>query len=184
MEATKEPVIKQEWQEYKPKIDGNLITVKALINGVLFKPTLIDIGYKYYSIMDKDLITELQLPRVNIPPKPIIGFIKENTKKPWVEITKIIKFSIGIQEYRRNIFTYVVPALLNPVIIGLPWIKKDNIIIRLATDILIINSYGLTISIKTTPLSLKIKVLMATLFTILVKGARKRQKPLTVFKRR
>ena len=32
--------------------------------------------------MDKDFITELQLPRVKIPPKSIIGFIKENIKEP------------------------------------------------------------------------------------------------------
>ena len=96
MGATKEPAIEQEWQEYKPKMDGNLITVETLINGVLFKPTLINTGCKYYSIVDKDLITELQLPRVKIPPKPITGFIKENTKEPWVEITEIAKFSIDI----------------------------------------------------------------------------------------
>ena len=70
--------------------------------------------------MDKDLITELQLPRVKIPPKPITGFIKENTKEPWVEITEIIKFSINILGYKRNIFTYMVLILLNPVIMGLP----------------------------------------------------------------
>ena len=63
-------------------MDSDLIIVKALINGVLFKPVLINIGYKYYFIMDKDLITELRFPRVKIPPKPIIGFIKENTKEP------------------------------------------------------------------------------------------------------
>ena len=96
MGATKEPVIKQEWQEYKPKMDSNSITVKTLINGVLFKPTLINTGYKCYSIVNKDLITELRLPRVKIPPKPIIGFIKKNTKEPWVEITEIAKFSIDI----------------------------------------------------------------------------------------
>ena len=82
MGATKEPVIEQEWQKYKPKMDGNSITVEILINGVLFKPALINTGYKYYSIVDKDLITELRLPRVKIPPKPITGFIKENTKEP------------------------------------------------------------------------------------------------------
>ena len=43
---------------------------------------LINIGYEYYSIVDKDLITELRLPRVKIPPKPIISFIKENIKEP------------------------------------------------------------------------------------------------------
>ena len=96
MGATKEPVIEQEWQKYKPKMDNNSITVEILINGVLFKPALINIGYKYYSIMDKDFITELRFPRVKIPPKPIIGFIKENTKEPWVEITEIIKFFIDI----------------------------------------------------------------------------------------
>ena len=132
--------------------------------------------------MDKDLITELRLPRVKIPLKPIIRFIKENTKEPWVEIIKIIKFSIDIQGYRRNIFTYMVPVLLNPVIMGLLWIREDNVIIRPATDILIINSYGLIISIKIIPVLLEIKELMATPFIILVKGARKRQKPLTVFK--
>ena len=63
-------------------MDSNSITVKILINRVSFKPVLINTGYKYYSIVNKDLITELQLPRVKIPPKPITGFIKENTKEP------------------------------------------------------------------------------------------------------
>ena len=89
------------------------------MNRVSFKPILINTGYKYYSIVDKDLATELRLPRVKIPPKPIIGFIKENIKEPWVKITEITKFFINIQEYRRNIFAYVVPILLNLVIIGL-----------------------------------------------------------------
>ena len=82
MGATKEPVMEQEWQEYEPKMDGNSITVEILINGVLFKPALINTGYKYYSIVDKDLVMELRLLRVKIPFKPIIGFIKENTKEP------------------------------------------------------------------------------------------------------
>ena len=54
-------------------MDGNLITVEILINGVLFKPMLINTGYKYYSIVDKDLVAELRLPRIKIPPKSIIG---------------------------------------------------------------------------------------------------------------
>ena len=77
-------------------MDGNLITVEILINRVSFKPILIDTGCKCYSIMDKDFVMKLRLPRVKIPFKPIIGFIKENIKEPWVEIIKIIKFSINI----------------------------------------------------------------------------------------
>ena len=69
--------------------------------------------------MNKILITELRFPHVKIPPKSITGLVKENTKEPRVEITEIIKFSIDIQGYRRNIFIYIVPALLNPMIIGL-----------------------------------------------------------------
>ena len=88
--------MEQKWQKYKPKMDGNLITVEILINGVLFKPILINTDYKYYSIVDKDFITELRLPRVKIPLKPITGFIKENTKEPWVEIIEIAKFFINI----------------------------------------------------------------------------------------
>ena len=77
-------------------MDGDSITVEVLINGISFKPALINTGCKCYSIVDKDLITELRLPRVKIPFKPIIGFIKENTKEPWVEITEIAKFFIDI----------------------------------------------------------------------------------------
>ena len=77
-------------------MDNNSITVETLINGVLFKPTLIDTGYEYYSIVNKDLIIKLRLPRIKIPPKPITGFIKKNTKEPWVEITEIVKFFINI----------------------------------------------------------------------------------------
>ena len=77
-------------------MDNNSITIEILINGVLFKPVLINTSYKYYSIVDKDLITKLRLPRVKIPLKPITGFIKENTKEPWVKITEIVKFFIDI----------------------------------------------------------------------------------------
>ena len=64
-------------------MDSDLITVKVLINGILFKPALINIGCKCYSIMDKNLITELRFPCVKILLKPIIDFIKRNTKEPW-----------------------------------------------------------------------------------------------------
>ena len=63
-------------------MDGNLIIVEILINGVLFKPMLININCKCYSIVDKDFIIELRLPCVKIPFKSIIGFVKENTKEP------------------------------------------------------------------------------------------------------
>ena len=182
MGVIEKPEIEQEWQKYEPKINNDLIIVKVLINRVSFKPTWINTNYKYYSIVNKNLIIKLRLPRVKIPLEPITGFIKENIKEPWVEITEITKFSIGIQGYWQNIFAYVVPALLNPVIIGLPWIKEDNVIIKPITNILIINSYGLTISTKITPASLEIKELTATPFAILIKGAKKCQKPLSVFK--
>ena len=77
-------------------MDGNLITVEILINGVLFKLALIDTGCECYFIVDKDFVTELRFPCVKIPFKPIIGFVKENTKEPWVEITEIVKFFIDI----------------------------------------------------------------------------------------
>ena len=163
-------------------MDGNLINVKALINKVLFKLILINTGYECYSIMDKDFVTELWLPRVKILPKLITGFVKENTERTWVEITEITKFSIDIQGYRQNIFTYIIPVLLNPVIMGLPWMKEVNIIIRLVTNTLIVNFYSLIILTKEIPVLLKIKELIIMPFVILIKRARKRKKTLTVFK--
>ena len=77
-------------------MDNNLITVEVLINRVLFKPVLINTDCECYFIVDKDLVTELRLPRIKIPPKPIIGFIKKNIKESWVEIMEIVKFFIDI----------------------------------------------------------------------------------------
>ena len=88
--------MEQEWQKYKLKMDNNLIIIKILINKISFKPVLININYKYYSIVHKNLIIELRPPRVKIPPKPITGFVKENIKEPWVEIMEITKFFINI----------------------------------------------------------------------------------------
>ena len=101
-------------------MNRNLITVEVLINKVSFKFILINIGCEYYFIVNKDFIIELRLPRIKIPLKLIIGFLKENIKEPGVEIIKIVKFSIDIQGYKRNIFAYMVFVLLNPVIIRLP----------------------------------------------------------------
>ena len=55
-------------------------------------------------------------------------------------------------------------------------------IIRLVINTLIINSYGLIILIKIILVLLEIKELMVTPFIILIKRARKYQKPLMVFK--
>ena len=63
-------------------MNNNLITVEILINGVLFKPALININYKCYFIVDKDFIIKLRLLRVKIPFEPITSFIKENIKEP------------------------------------------------------------------------------------------------------
>ena len=65
---------------------------------------------------------------------------------------------------------------------GLLSIREDDIIIRLVTNNLIINSYGLTILTKETPVLLEIKELTIAPFAILIKEARKCQKPLIVFK--
>ena len=55
-------------------------------------------------------------------------------------------------------------------------------IIRLITNTLLINSYNLIILTKETPVLPNIRELMATPFAILIKGAKKCQKQLTVFK--
>ena len=77
-------------------MDSNLTIVEVLINRVLFKFVLIDTGCECYSIVDKDFITKLRFPCVKILLKPTTGFIKENSKEHWVEITEIVKFSIDI----------------------------------------------------------------------------------------
>ena len=153
-----------------------------MVNKISYKLTLINTNFKCYSIVDKNLITDLWFPRVKIPLKPITGFIKENIKEPGVEIIKIAKIFINIQGYRRNILACIVFILLNLIIIGLLWIKKVNIIIKPVINTLIINSYSLTVLIKEILILLKIKKLIITFFIIFIKGVKQCQKPLIIFK--
>ena len=60
--------------------------------------------------------------------------------------------------------------------------REDDVIIKLITNNLIMNSYNLIILIKETPILLKTWELIVTPFIILIKGAKKRQKPLIIFK--
>ena len=60
--------------------------------------------------------------------------------------------------------------------------REDNMIIRSIINTLIINSYSLIILTREMLILLKIKELIAAPFAILIKGARKCQKPFTVFK--
>ena len=82
MGATKEPVMEQKWQKYEQKMDNNSITVETLINGVSFKPALINTGYECYSIVDKDLITELRLPRVKSRLNRLQALLKKTLRNP------------------------------------------------------------------------------------------------------
>ena len=55
--------------------------------------------------MDKNLITELWLPRVKIPLKPIISFIKENILRTLSGNHRdYVKFFIDIQGYTGGIY--------------------------------------------------------------------------------
>ena len=65
------------------------------------------------------------------------------------------------------------PALLNLVIIGLLWIREDNVIIRPVIDILIINFLRFNDFDKNNTSIIGDKGIMAAPFIILVKGARK-----------
>ena len=56
-------------------------------------------------------------------------------------------------------------VLLNLVIMGLPWMREDDVIIKPATNILIINSYCLTISIKIILILSEIKELIISIIS-------------------
>ena len=80
-------------------MDNDLITAEVLITRFWFKLTLINTGYEYYFVIIQGLVTESWFQRVKFLLKPIIRFVKENIKKPWVEITEISKFFMDIYGY-------------------------------------------------------------------------------------
>ncbi len=113
-------------------MDSNPFLVPVLVNRESFPRTLADTGCLSYGLIDSRFARKHNLKRIPIRPRAMVGF--ETVSQEEVREVAVVRLDIdGYIEERA--FLYVVPRLASyDMILGKPWIKKNDIRIRPAKD--------------------------------------------------
>jgi predicted aspartyl protease len=98
--------------------------VSLIVNKECSASALVDSGCSSYGLIDSRFASRQNLQRVQITPRPIVGF-NDSTNS---QITEVAKLQIDLDGYKEDAFFYVVPRLaLYDIILGLPWMKRNDV---------------------------------------------------------
>ena len=84
---------------------------------------LVDSGCSSYGLIDSRFAFRQKLQRIPITPRPIVGF-RDSVNS---QITEVAKMEIDLDGHKENAFFYVVPGLSYDVILGLPWMRINDV---------------------------------------------------------
>ena len=101
-------------------MDGTLFSIPAFVNCTSYVKTLVDSGSESYGLIDEQVASRLQLPRLPVRQRGMIAFNKP-TK---VIISEVAYCSLDIAGHHQSqVFFYVVPQLFDHgIILGRPWL--------------------------------------------------------------
>ena len=122
-------------------MDSSPFLVSVRVNQKVFTSALVDTGCLSYGIINAHFASRHGLQRIPITPRPIIGFSTDVES----EITNVVKLEIDLDGYKEDIFLYVVPHMSYDMILGLPWMKKNDVQISPRKECLYIGPSSLRI---------------------------------------
>jgi hypothetical protein len=124
-------------------MDGEPFLVSTLVNKDCFAKTLVDTGCLSYGLVDSRFATRHNLQRLEIPPREVTGFdaLSDDT------ISEVAVISMDISGHsEEQVFLYVVPRLASyDMILGMPWVKKQDVRINAPRSECMINSTGVVV---------------------------------------
>ena len=105
------------------KMDSKPFLIDALIDGISYTEALVDSGCLCYAAISQEYCQQLNLPRTAITPRQleqVTGTSQEHIR--WITHAKI-----DLAGHRQIVYFYVIPKLAYLVILGLPWMKQEDI---------------------------------------------------------
>jgi hypothetical protein len=149
-------------------MNGSPITVHALIENTTYTSALVDSGCLCYSLITESLVRRAKLKCIPIPRKPIIGV---NDQVSYVE--SVAKFSLDLDGYSETAYAYVVGKQEDDLILGRPWMDKNQVIITPAKKSLYLRVPRLRInSQEGRRHPMEVREVSATTFKLLMDRAR------------
>lgn len=164
-------------------MNGSSFIIDILINGSYSVPILIDNGCKCLAADSNSLVCRANLPRIKINTQKLTEAAKNQHHKEY--ITEMVKMDLDVDRYERMLYAYVIPGLSHELILGRPWMEREDIIYNANDHFMdigeaVVNNQPLRVlekgQQKTTNASLltaNIKSLLAGVFLATVRKARK-----------
>src|SRR5271155_3497734 len=99
-------------------------TVSLIVNKECSASALVDSGCSSYGLIDSRFAFRQKLQRIQITPRPIIGFNDSVNS----HISEVATMEIDLNGHKENVFFYIVPSLSSyDIILGLPWMKQNDV---------------------------------------------------------
>ncbi|KAI0997510.1 hypothetical protein K3495_g10679 [Podosphaera aphanis] len=95
---------------------------------------MVDTGCLCFAVIDDALVRKHKLLIKEIRPK----FLKLADSSNTTKITRVAKFHMDINGHRELIWSYIMPNLAYPIILGKPWMEKQRVIYSAGDKLLII----------------------------------------------
>lgn len=110
-------------------MNTNPFLVNALLNNTLMVQALVDNGCLCYGIIDDELTSKLNLPRISILPRTLETAEKITENKPVVEAITYV--SLDLDGYLTpKLWLYIVPHSSHSMIIGKKWLEEHDAVVH------------------------------------------------------
>lgn len=164
-------------------MNGSSFIIDTLINGSYSVPTLIDNGCECLAAVSNSLVRQANLPRTKITPRKLTEATQNRHHEDL--ITEMVKMELNRDGYQRTLFAYVISGLSHDLILGKPWMEREDVIYNAKNHFMdireaIVNGQplrvwekGLQTKINALQLGSNIRSLSAGVFLATVRKARK-----------
>jgi hypothetical protein len=169
----------KEWKVFKKSMNESPFAVSLIVNKECSASALVDSGCSSYGLVDSRFASRQGLQRIPIAPRPIVGFNDSTNSR----ITEVARMEIDLDGYREDAFFYVVPSLVSyDIILGLPWMRKNDVRLSPKKACLYIGPFNLRVlnTLKEERTTMDHGLVSAAAFTLLV-HRQKKQKNIQVF---
>ncbi|KAI0997402.1 hypothetical protein K3495_g10783 [Podosphaera aphanis] len=113
-------------QKAEKEMNGNPFLVDVLINNLFTVPALIDSGCDCLAAISNSLVRKADLPRIEVSPRKLTE--ATNSVQDGELITEMTKIELDINGYQRTLYAYIIPGLSHGLILGKPWMEREDVI--------------------------------------------------------
>ena len=138
--------LREAWESFESLMDGEPFVVSALIDGCAFAETMIDTGCLSNGLCDPRFARRHGLTRLKIAPRQVTGVDGKLTD----ETDEVVAIELDLEGHVQDkVFLYVAPIGDYDIILGMPWIRAQDVRINGPRSEMKIMSTGIVVRSKT-----------------------------------